>query len=51
MSDSIDLLAATVDDLEGPLKSRTRATALRRFLIEEGPMALPRLRAQPRSRA
>jgi 23S rRNA (adenine2503-C2)-methyltransferase len=38
---SLDLLAATVDDLEDPLKSRTRATALRRFLIEERPKALP----------
>ena len=38
---SLDLLAATVDDLERPLKSRTRATALRRFLIDERPKALP----------
>jgi hypothetical protein len=29
-----DLLASTVADLEGPLESRTRALALRRFLIE-----------------
>jgi 23S rRNA (adenine2503-C2)-methyltransferase len=36
-----DLLAATVADLEGPLGSRTRAVALRRFLIEERPIALP----------
>ncbi|MFI5183339.1 MAG: radical SAM protein, partial [Vicinamibacteria bacterium] len=38
---SLDLLAATVDDLEGLLESRTRATALRRFLIEERPRTLP----------
>lgn len=36
-----DLLASTVADLEGPLESRTRALALRRFLIEERPGALP----------
>ncbi len=36
-----DLLAATVADLEGPLESRTRALALRRFLTEEVPGVLP----------
>jgi len=36
-----DLLASTVKDLEGPLESRTRALALRRFLIEERPRVLP----------
>ena len=36
-----DLLASTVADLEGPLESRTRALALRRFLIGEPPGALP----------
>jgi 23S rRNA (adenine2503-C2)-methyltransferase len=36
-----DLLASTVADLEGPLESRTRALALRRFLIEEIPRVLP----------
>ena len=36
-----DLLASTVADLEGPLESRTRALALRRFLIEERPEVLP----------
>lgn len=40
-ADSLDLLAATVSDLEGPLRSRTRATALRRFLMEQGAPALP----------
>jgi 23S rRNA (adenine2503-C2)-methyltransferase len=38
---ALDLLAATVDDLEEALKSRTRAMALRRFLIEERPRELP----------
>lgn len=41
VADALDLLAATVSDLEGPLKSRARATALRRFLIDEGPKTLP----------
>jgi 23S rRNA (adenine2503-C2)-methyltransferase len=36
-----DLLASTVADLEGPLESRTRALALRRFLMEGTPRALP----------
>ena len=36
-----DLLASTVADLEGPLRSRTRALALRRFLIEQLPGTLP----------
>ncbi len=36
-----DLLASTVADIEGPLESRTRALALRRFLIEERPAVLP----------
>jgi 23S rRNA (adenine2503-C2)-methyltransferase len=36
-----DLLASTVADLEGPLESRTRALALRRFVIEERPRLLP----------
>jgi 23S rRNA (adenine2503-C2)-methyltransferase len=36
-----DLLASTVAELEGPLESRTRALALRRFLVEERPVALP----------
>ena len=38
---ALDLLAATVDDLERLLGSRTRATALRRCLIEERPRELP----------
>ena len=38
---SFDLLAATVEDLEARLESRTRATALRRFLINERPRGLP----------
>ena len=37
----LDLLACTVADLEGPLESRTRAVALRRFLIDETPRVLP----------
>ena len=36
-----DLLASTVADIEGPLESRTRALALRRFVIEERPSVLP----------
>ena len=36
-----DLLACTVADLEAPLESRTRAVALRLFLIEHAPAALP----------
>ena len=36
-----DLLASTVAELAGPLESRTRALALRRFLIEERPGVLP----------
>ncbi len=36
-----DLLASTVAELEGPLESRTRALALRRFLFDERPRALP----------
>jgi 23S rRNA (adenine2503-C2)-methyltransferase len=39
---SLDLLATTVEDLEARLESRTRATALRRFLIKERPRGLPR---------
>jgi 23S rRNA (adenine2503-C2)-methyltransferase len=39
--DERDLLALTVGDLEGPLESRTRALALRRFLIEKRPGTLP----------
>jgi 23S rRNA (adenine2503-C2)-methyltransferase len=38
---SRDLLASTVAELEAPLESRTRALALRRFLIEEPPGVLP----------
>ena len=38
---SRDLLASTVADLEGPLESRTRALALRRFLVEERLRVLP----------
>ncbi len=41
MLETLDLLAATVADLEVPLQSRTRAVALRRFLIDELPRALP----------
>lgn len=36
-----DLLASTVAQLEGPLESRTRALALRRFLTGEPPSTLP----------
>ena len=36
-----DLLASTVADLEGPLQSRTRALALRRYLLEQRPDVLP----------
>jgi 23S rRNA (adenine2503-C2)-methyltransferase len=36
-----DLLASTVADVEGPLESRTRALALRRFLVDETPRVLP----------
>ncbi len=36
-----DLLASTVADIEGPLESRTRALAVRRFLIENRPSVLP----------
>ena len=38
---TLDLLASTVADLEGPLESRTRALALRRFLTEGRPGVLP----------
>jgi 23S rRNA (adenine2503-C2)-methyltransferase len=38
---SRDLLASTVAQLEGPLESRTRALALRRFLVQGPPAALP----------
>jgi len=37
----LDLLAATVDDLAGPLESRTRAAAVRRALIANPPASLP----------
>jgi 23S rRNA (adenine2503-C2)-methyltransferase len=36
-----DLLASTTADLAGPLESRTRALALRRFLTERHPRVLP----------
>ena len=36
-----DLMAATVADLALAMQSRTRALALRRFLLEERPSALP----------
>jgi 23S rRNA (adenine2503-C2)-methyltransferase len=38
---SVDLLAATVDDLEGWLLSRARARAVRRHLVEEGTHGWP----------
>jgi 23S rRNA (adenine2503-C2)-methyltransferase len=45
----LDLLASTVADLAGPLESRTRAVALRRFLFGERPGVLPaRLRGVTR---
>jgi len=37
----LDLLAATVDDLAGPLASRTRAAAVRRSLIAKPPQGVP----------
>jgi 23S rRNA (adenine2503-C2)-methyltransferase len=38
---SLDLMSATVADLEPLLASRTRAAALRRFLVAERPRVLP----------
>jgi 23S rRNA (adenine2503-C2)-methyltransferase len=37
----LDLLAATVDDLAGPLDSRTRAAAVRRSLLAKPPQGVP----------